>query len=98
MKNKVMFILSIVISAIVFIHLFIIGFMYPNEFVLGSFSNGKVSSITKLSLIVYISLLMIFYYIAMLPSYIKDKSINFNLFMAYIILEIVLNILPYFGI
>ena len=97
MKNKLLFIISIVISAIVLIHLFIIGFMCPNEIVLGSFNNGKVSSIKKISLILYISLLLVFYLIAMLPTYIKEKSINFNLFMAFILLEILLNILPYFG-
>ena len=97
MKNKFLFIISIVISAIVLIHLFIIGFMCPNEIVLGSFNNGKVSSIKKISLILYISLLLVFYLIAMLPTYIKEKSINFNLFMAFILLEILLNILPYFG-
>lgn len=97
MKNKLLFIISIVISAIVLIHLFIIGFMCPNEIVLGSFNNGKVSSIKKISLILYISLLLVFYLIAMLPTYIKEKNINFNLFMAFILLEILLNILPYFG-
>lgn len=97
MKNKLLFIISIVISAIVLIHLFIIGFMCPNEIILGTFNNGKVSSIKKISLILYISLLLIFYLIAMLPTYIKEKSINFNLFMAFILLEILLNILPYFG-
>lgn len=97
MKNKLLFIISIVISAIVLIHLFIIGFMCPNEIILGTFNNGKVSSIKKISLILYISLLLVFYLIAMLPTYIKEKSINFNLFMAFILLEILLNILPYFG-
>ena len=97
MKNKLLFIISIVISSFVLIHLFIIGFMCPNEIVLGSFNNGKVSSIKKISLILYISLLLVFYLIAMLPTYIKEKSINFNLFMAFILLEILLNILPYFG-
>jgi hypothetical protein len=97
MKNKLLFIISIVISAIVLIHLFIIGFMCPNEIILGTFNNGKVSSIKKISLILYISLLLIFYLIAMLPTYIKEKNINFNLFMAFILLEILLNILPYFG-
>ena len=80
MKNKLLFIISIVISAIVLIHLFIIGFMCPNEIILGTFNNGKVSSIKKISLILYISLLLVFYLIAMLPTYIKEKSINFNLF------------------
>ena len=97
MKNKLLFIISIVISAIVLIHLFIIGFMCPNEIILGTFNNGKVSSIKKISLILYISLLLVFYLIAMLPTYIKEKNINFNLFMAFILLEILLNILPYFG-
>ena len=97
MKNKLLFIISIVISTIVLIHLFIIGFMCSNEIVLGTFNNGKVSSIKKISLILYISLLLVFYLIAMLPTYIKEKNINFNLFMAFILLEILLNILPYFG-
>ena len=96
MKNKLLFIISIVISAIILIHLFFIGFMCPNEIILGSFNNGKVSSIKKVSLILYILGLFIFYLVAMLPTYIKEKSINFNLFMAYVLLEILLNILPYF--
>lgn len=97
MKNKLLFIISIVISAIILIHLFIIGFICPNEIVLGSFNNGKVSSIKKVSLILYIIGLLVFYLIAMLPTYIKEKNVNFNLFMAFILLEILLNILPYFG-
>lgn len=97
MKNKLLFIISIVISAIILIHLFIIGFICPNEIVLGSFNNGKESSIKKVSLILYIIGLLAFYLIAMLPTYIKEKSVNFNLFMAFILLEILLNILPYFG-
>ena len=97
MKNKILFISSIVISFIVMIHLFVIGIMFPSEIILANF-NDKVSSITKVSLILYICLLMVFYFIASLPTYIKEKEINFNLFMAYFILEVVLNILPYFGI
>ena len=97
MKNKFLFIISIVISAIILIHLFVIGFMFPNEIVLGTFNNGNVSSIKKVSLIIYIIGLLIFYLIAMLPTYIKEKNINFNLFMAFILLEILLNVLPYFG-
>lgn len=98
MKNKILFISSIVISALVIIHLFIIGFICPSEIVIATFTDGKVSSITKVSLILYITLLMLFYFIASIPTYIKDKEVNFNLFMAYIILEVVLNVLPYFGI
>ena len=75
-KNKLLFIISIVISAIILIHLFFIGFMCPNEIILGSFNNGKVSSIKKVSLILYIIGLLVFYLIAMLPTYIKEKSVN----------------------
>ena len=97
MKNKLLFIISIVISAIILIHLLIIGFNCPNEIVIGTFNNGKVSSIKKITLILYISGLMTFYLIAMLPKYINDKNVDFNLFMAFILFEILLNILPYFG-
>lgn len=97
MKNKIIFIASIVLSIFIIVHLFIIGFTNDSEIVLGTFADGKVSSIGKISLIIYISLLMVFALGIIIPNYIKEKKINFNLFMAYLILEIVLNILPYFG-
>lgn len=98
MKDKVLFIVSIVISFLVFIHLFIIGFTCESEILLGSFQNGNQSSIKKISLMIYISLLMIFGLLVIIPSYLKEKKINFNFFMAYLLLELVFNALPYFSL
>lgn len=98
MKDKVLFIVSIVISFLVFIHLFIIGFTCESEILLGSFQNGNQSSIKKISLMIYISLLMIFGLLVIIPSYLKEKKINFNFFMAYLLLELVFNALPYFNL
>lgn len=96
MKNKILFICSILISVMVLFHLFIIGFTCDDQVIIGAFDNGNVNSISKLSLMLYISVLMIFSMIVIIPNYIKEKKVNDNLFMAYLILEIVLNILPYF--
>ena len=97
MRNKLLFIISIVISLLVTIHLFVIGFTCESEIILGTFQNGNVSSIKKITLMIYIVLLMVFSLLAMIPNYIKEKQVNFNLFMFYLILEIVLNVLPYFN-
>lgn len=98
MKDKIFFIISIVLSILITLHLFIIGFTCNNEIVFGTFENGNVSSINKVSLMIYISLLMIFALLVIIPTYIKEKHVNYNLFMFYLILEIVLNVLPYFNI
>lgn len=97
MKNKVLFIISILISILISGHLFVIGFYFENEIILGVFSNGNTSSISKLSLMLFISIIMVLYFLIIIPNYIKEKKINDNLFMAYLIFEIILNILPYFG-
>lgn len=98
MKDKILFIISIVFSFVVFIHLFVIGFTCDSEIILGTFQNGNQSSIKKVSLLIYISLLMIFSLIVIIPNYLKDKRVNFNMFMAYILLELFMNLLPYFSL
>lgn len=98
MKNKILFITSIIVSITILIHLFIIGFTCESTIILGEFNNGRVSSISKISLIIYISLLMLVSLIVIIPTYLKEKKVNINLFMAFLILEIVLNVLPYFEV
>jgi len=96
-KNKILFIMSLAISFLIIIHLFIIGFTFDSQIIIAELDNGNVNSMSKISLMIYISLLMVFTLGLMIPSYIKKKKINFNLFMAYLIFEMALNILPYFG-
>jgi len=89
--------MSLAISFLIIIHLFIIGFTFDSQIIIAELDNGNVNSMSKISLMIYISLLMVFTLGLMIPSYIKKKKINFNLFMAYLIFEMALNILPYFG-
>lgn len=96
MKHKILFYACIFISFLVLCHLLIIGTSFDSQIIIGEFSNGNISSISKTSLIFYISALMVFALLVIIPNYIKEKKVNENLFIAYLILEIVLNILPYF--
>ena len=96
MKHKILFYACIFISILVLCHLLIIGISFDSQIIIGEFSNENISSISKTSLIFYISALMVFALLVIIPNYIKEKKVNENLFIAYLILEIVLNILPYF--
>ena len=92
-----MFIISLIISGLILINLVFIGVNCDSQIILGVFDNGDVSKIGKVPLMIYISLLLVFALSIIIPTYIKEKKINFNLYMAYLLLEFVLNILPYFG-
>ncbi len=98
MKNKILFTLSIVITILIITHLVFIGISLESKIVLGHFANGNEYVLSKTNLIFFIGLLMIFSMTIINLNYIKEKKVNENLFLAYLILEIVLNILPYFNV
>lgn len=98
MKQKALFIISIVISILVTIHLFIIGFNSDSIIVLAKNSDGSLRTMKKITLMIYISLFVIFALGIIIPNYIKEKKVNTNLLIAYLIFELALNILPYMSI
>ena len=98
MKDKILFITSLVISFLVVVHLFIIGFISDDIIILAKTGNGELRTMSKVSLMIYVILILIFALGIIIPNYIKEKKVNSNLLFAYLIFELAMNILPYLNI